>query len=183
MTNRERCIDFVARHPTIATIVVSREVGEELTDIYYRLTGKIVSCSGCSSEALMAHNSILKFIERDSNPDHIFNKNKIMSNYKLKKDVLAYSQTDNRHYNNDSLTDESAVAIIAENENNLELFDEYPSDYLKDVSAFNEKQKELKMEMEKEVVEEKSEVIKEEIKFVEDKEVEVKEKSKFPKRK
>jgi hypothetical protein len=34
------------------------------------------------------------------------------------------------------LTDEAAIALIAENENNLGFFEQYPNDYLKDVDAY-----------------------------------------------
>lgn len=139
MTNRERCINFIAKYPDVSAIVSSRQAGEELTDLYYRLTGKIVRCSGCASEALVVYSSIENYIKRDSNPEHPFNKNKIMTNYKLKKDVLAYSNTYNRHFTNDSMTDEVGATIISENENNLQLFEEYPSDYEKDVEAIKEK--------------------------------------------
>lgn len=139
MTNRERCINFIAKYTDVASVISSRQAGEELTNLYYRLTGKIVRCSGCASEALVVYNSIENYIRRDSNPDHPFNKNKIMSNYKLKKDVLAYSNTFNRHFTNDSMTDEVGATIISENESNLQLFEEYPSDYEKDVEAIRTK--------------------------------------------
>lgn len=136
MTNRELCIQFIEKHKSIATIIISREAGEELTNIYYLLTGKVVACSGCANEALMAYNSIVNYINRDSNPDHPLNKGKVIMNYKLKKDVLAYSNTLRRHFNAASLTDEAAIALIAENENNLGFFEQYPADYLKDVDAY-----------------------------------------------
>lgn len=139
MTNRERCVEFIAKYKDVASVISSRLAGEELTDLYYRLTGKIVRCSGCASEALVVYNSIENYIKRDSNPDHPFNKNKIMSNYKLKKDVLAYSNTFNRHFTNESMTDEVGATIISENDANLQLFDEYPSDYEKDVEAVRTK--------------------------------------------
>lgn len=136
MTYRELCIQFIEKHKSIATIIISREAGEELTNIYYLLTGKVVACSGCANEALMAYNSIVNYINRDSNPEHPFNKGKIMSNYKFKKDVLAYCNTLHRHFNASTLTDEAAIALIAENENNLGFFEQYPADYLKDVDAY-----------------------------------------------
>lgn len=136
MTHRERCLKFVEKHKDISTIIISREAGEELTDLYYRLTGIVVRCSGCVNEALVAYNSIHNYINRDSNPDHPFNKGKIMSNYKLKKDALVYCQSMFRHFNQSSITDELAVAAIAENENNLQYFEEYPEDFMKDVKAF-----------------------------------------------
>lgn len=136
MTYRELCIQFIEKHKSIATIIISREAGEELTNIYYLLTGKVVACSGCANEALMAYNSIVNYINRDSNPEHPLNKGKIMSNYTFKKDVLAYSNTLRRHFNASSLTDEAAIALIAENENNLGFFEQYPADYLKDVDAY-----------------------------------------------
>lgn len=179
MTNRERCINFIERHPTIQTVVVSREVGEELTDIYYRLTGRIVSCSGCASEALVAHSSILKYIERDSNPDHIFNKNKIMSNYKLKVGTLAYCQTLNRHFVNETMTDEVGAMLLSENENNINLFDEFPSDYQKDIDALRAKKVDV-IEVETEQEEVKEEIGEMEI---QEKPIEEKAKSKFSKRK
>jgi len=184
MTNRERCINFIAKHPDIKTVIVSREAGEELTDLYYRLTGRIVSCSGCAHEAMVAHSSILKYIERDSNPDHIFNKNKVMTNYKLKNGVLAYCQGTNRHYTNESMTDEVGAMLLSENENNVNLFDEFPSDYQKDIEALKAKKVDV-IEVEHEQEEVKNEVAEETSTLeIQEKPIEaVKEKSRFPKRK
>lgn len=162
MTLREQAEKFLNDCPTVEHALINKKNSDTLIDLYYKMTGQLISCGGCYNQAEVAYVSISNYIKRDTNPNHIFNLNRKIMQFKFNPNAQVYSNTLERFINERTLTDEIAVILIAERETNLNYFAGYPEDYADRVEAYRKSQPEVKVEAVEITMEQANELLSEE---------------------
>lgn len=91
---------------TVSDIKSNKQIAEQFAETYYKIFG-VVPCISCTGEL---HNAISRL------NNYKFEKINKMENqkYKLRKDVLLWSNTLHKHFTTANMTDEAAIALIKE---------------------------------------------------------------------
>ncbi len=100
---------------TVSDIKTNKQKAEHFAETFYQLFG-IVPCVSCSGELHSAINQLHNY--------KTYKKSKMENQkYKLKKDVLLWSNKLHKHFTNVNMTDEAAQILIEEYPEYERLFD------------------------------------------------------------
>lgn len=112
----------------IKAIYESKEAFEEFKKIFNEtFTSSKLACSTCPGEINDAIEKLKKFAAGNIELGN--------SKIKIKNNSVIYSHPDHKTYNNDTLTDEAAMTLIAGNENFKQSFD-LPADFEEMFASF-----------------------------------------------